>query len=84
MRNLNDEDPPDPQLMRLDNMLAAEGVSGPDISAAAQQQSAVAGDTEIQHADYKAKLAQIRRVYQQELEKYDQVKLQHFEFVCRF
>ena len=84
LRNLNDEDPPDPQLMRLDNMLAAEGVSGPDISAAAQQQSAVAGDTEIQHADYKAKLAQIRRVYQQELEKYDQVKLQHFEFVCRF
>ena len=77
------QDPPDPQLMRLDNMLAAEGVSGPDISAAAQQQSAVAGDTEIQHADYKAKLAQIRRVYQQELEKYDQVKL-HFEFVCRF
>merc|ERR1712212_421739 len=30
LRNLNDEDPPDPQLMRLDSMLIAEGVAGPD------------------------------------------------------
>ena len=28
LRNCNDEDPPDPQLMRLDNMLIAEGVAG--------------------------------------------------------
>ena len=28
MRNCNDEDPPDPQLLRLDNMLVAEGVAG--------------------------------------------------------
>ena len=28
LRNVNDEEPPDPQLMRLDNMLVAEGVSG--------------------------------------------------------
>ena len=27
-RNVNDEEPPDPQLMRLDNMLIAEGVAG--------------------------------------------------------
>ena len=31
-RNLDSEDPPDPQLMRLDNMLIAEGVTGPDKS----------------------------------------------------
>jgi hypothetical protein len=28
LRNVNEEEPPDPQLMRLDNMLIAEGVSG--------------------------------------------------------
>jgi hypothetical protein len=28
LRNVQDEEPPDPQLMRLDNMLIAEGVSG--------------------------------------------------------
>ena len=28
LRNVTDDDPPDPQLMRLDNMLIAEGVAG--------------------------------------------------------
>ena len=28
LRNCTDDEPPDPQLMRLDNMLIAEGVSG--------------------------------------------------------
>ena len=28
LRNVQDDDPPDPQLMRLDNMLVAEGVAG--------------------------------------------------------
>jgi pre-B-cell leukemia transcription factor 1 len=28
LRNCNDEEPPCPQLMRLDNMLVAEGVAG--------------------------------------------------------
>ncbi|KAG5840810.1 hypothetical protein ANANG_G00192590 [Anguilla anguilla] len=30
IRGAQEEDPPDPQLMRLDNMLLAEGVSGPE------------------------------------------------------
>ncbi|XP_032829057.1 pre-B-cell leukemia transcription factor 1-like isoform X2 [Petromyzon marinus] len=30
IRGAQDDDPPDPQLMRLDNMLLAEGVSGPE------------------------------------------------------
>ena len=29
-------------------------------------------DTAIEHSDYKAKLSQIRTIYQQEVEKYDQ------------
>jgi pre-B-cell leukemia transcription factor 1 len=29
LRNTQEEEPPDPQLMRLDNMLIAEGVAGP-------------------------------------------------------
>lgn len=30
IRNTQEEEPPDPQLMRLDNMLIAEGVAGPE------------------------------------------------------
>merc|ERR1719419_2034318 len=74
LRNLNDEDPPDPQLMRLDNMLIAEGVAGPDKggSATAPPTPAFSPETSIEHSDYKAKLGQIRKIYHQELEKYDQ------------
>merc|ERR1712045_557660 len=32
----------------------------------------MSGETSIEHADYKAKLTQIRSIYHQELEKYDQ------------
>merc|ERR1719245_2761382 len=50
LRNLNDEDPPDPQLMRLDNMLIAEGVAGPEkggvASAAANATAAAASSNE--------------------------------------
>ena len=28
LRNVQDDSPPDPQLMRLDNMLVAEGIMG--------------------------------------------------------
>lgn len=66
--------------MRLDNMLIAEGVAGPEkgggASAAATASAAAAGgqpDNAIEHSDYRAKLAQIRQIYHQELEKYEQV-----------
>lgn len=74
LRNLNEEDPPDPQLMRLDNMLIAEGVAGPDKGGSATAPPASLGspETSIEHSDYKAKLSQIRAIYHQELEKYDQ------------
>lgn len=65
--------------MRLDNMLLAEGVSGPEKgggSAAAAAAAAAAGsptDNSIEHSDYRAKLSQIRQIYHTELEKYEQV-----------
>ena len=67
LRNVNEEDPPDPQLMRLDNMLVAEGVVG------AEEQVRSTGDsTTITHPDYKNKLSQIRTIYSEEMEKYQQ------------
>uniref|UniRef100_H9G7X9 PBC domain-containing protein n=1 Tax=Anolis carolinensis TaxID=28377 RepID=H9G7X9_ANOCA len=64
--------------MRLDNMLLAEGVSGPEKgggSAAAAAAAAASGgssDNSIEHSDYRAKLTQIRQIYHTELEKYEQ------------
>lgn len=80
IRGAQEEDPPDPQLMRLDNMLLAEGVAGPEkgggsaAAAAAAAASGGAGDNSIEHSDYRAKLTQIRQIYHTELEKYEQVK----------
>jgi len=72
LRNVQDDCPPDPQLMRLDNMLVAEGIMGPDKGGAPPPQSMTQDGTAIEHADYKNKLAQIRAIYQQEVEKYEQ------------
>ena len=80
IRGAQEEEPPDPQLMRLDNMLIAEGVAGPEkgggSSAANAASQAVSGgnpENAIEHSDYRAKLAQIRQIYHTELEKYEQV-----------
>lgn len=63
-------------------MLIAEGVAGPEkgggAGAAASATAAASGgpgqpDNAIEHSDYRAKLAQIRQIYHQELEKYEQV-----------
>ena len=67
--------------MRLDNMLIAEGVAGPEkgggSSAAGTASQAVSSgpgaENAIEHSDYRAKLAQIRQIYHTELEKYEQV-----------
>ncbi|XP_019640729.1 PREDICTED: pre-B-cell leukemia transcription factor 1-like isoform X3 [Branchiostoma belcheri] len=85
IRGAQEDEPPDPQLMRLDNMLLAEGVAGPEKgggSAAAAAAAAASGidewgspgqaDNTIEHSDYRAKLAQIRQIYHTELEKYEQ------------
>ncbi|XP_078272146.1 pre-B-cell leukemia transcription factor 2-like [Rhinoraja longicauda] len=79
IRSGQEEDPVDPQLMRLDNMLLAEGVAGPEkgggsaaAAAAAAASGGVSPDNSIEHSDYRAKLAQIRQIYHTELEKYEQ------------
>ncbi|XP_072316828.1 pre-B-cell leukemia transcription factor 2 [Eucyclogobius newberryi] len=79
MRNAMEEEPQDPQLVRLDNMLLAEGVSGPEKgggAAAAVSAATSAGgmspDSSLEHSDYKSKLSQIRSIYHTELEKYEQ------------
>ena len=55
--------------MRLDNMLIAEGVAGPDkgggANAATNASAAVANEATIEHSDYRAKLTQIRTIYHQ-------------------
>ena len=53
LRSLDSEDPPDPQLMRLDNMLIAEGVVG-------KNNAGPSPEVTIQNSEYKAKLVQIR------------------------
>ncbi|XP_060786764.1 pre-B-cell leukemia transcription factor 3b isoform X3 [Neoarius graeffei] len=78
IRGAQEEDPPDPQLMRLDNMLLAEGVAGPEKGsgsaavAAAATASGSPTENSIEHSDYRAKLSQIRQIYHTELEKYEQ------------
>ena len=78
-----EDEPPDPQVVRLDNMLLAEGVAGPEkggSSASATAAAALGGlgsssgsESQVEHSDYRTKLAQIRQIYHQELEKYEQV-----------
>uniref|UniRef100_A0A673CST7 Uncharacterized protein n=1 Tax=Sphaeramia orbicularis TaxID=375764 RepID=A0A673CST7_9TELE len=78
IRGVQEEDPPDAQLMRLDNMLLAEGVAGPEkgggaaVAAAAAAAAGSITDNSIEHSDYRAKLTQIRQIYHTELEKYEQ------------
>lgn len=83
IRGIQEEDPPDAQLMRLDNMLLAEGVSGPEKrgrggpAAIAATSGGCPNDNSIEHSDYRAKLSQIRQIYHSELEKYEQVIFLH-------
>ncbi|XP_039723931.1 pre-B-cell leukemia transcription factor 4 isoform X2 [Pteropus medius] len=79
IRGIAEEGLPDAQLMRLDNMLLAEGVSRPEKrgrGAAAAAGAATPGGCPngngLEHSDYRAKLSQIRQIYHSELEKYEQ------------
>lgn len=66
VRNTSDDTPDDPQLMRLDNMLIAEGVAGPDRCVPQNSENSASDQ-----ADYRLKLSQIRESYKKELEKYE-------------
>ena len=70
-RNPPEDDPPDPQQLRLDRMLESEGVIGNDADAQLEGQLAASGDNTAEHGDYRAKLNQIRGIYHAELEKYN-------------
>ncbi|KAI1886072.1 hypothetical protein AGOR_G00210260 [Albula goreensis] len=79
MRSTQEEEPQDPQLVRLDNMLLAEGVAGPEKGggaaaavSAATSSGGMSPDSSLEHSDYKSKLSQIRNIYHTELEKYEQ------------
>ncbi|XP_068425666.1 pre-B-cell leukemia transcription factor 2 isoform X1 [Clinocottus analis] len=79
MRNAQEDDAQDPQLVRLDNMLLAEGVAGPEKGggaaaavSAATSSGGMSPDSSLEHSDYKSKLSQIRGIYHTELEKYEQ------------
>lgn len=75
MRSPPEDEPPDPQQLRLDRMLESEGVAGPEGSGSAAAVAAAAssgGNDSAEHSDYRAKLAQIRSIYHSELEKYNQ------------
>lgn len=75
IRGIQEEGPPDAQLLRLDNMLLAEGVSRPEKRGrgAAAAPGGRPSDRGLEHSGYRAKLSQIRQVYHSELEKYEQV-----------
>lgn len=60
-----EDQPEDPQLVRLDNMLVAEGVQGPE--------NVTTAEAGTDQADYKQKLQQIRHTYHEELNKYEEV-----------
>nr|XP_046263606.1 pre-B-cell leukemia transcription factor 1-like isoform X2 [Scatophagus argus]XP_046263616.1 pre-B-cell leukemia transcription factor 1-like isoform X2 [Scatophagus argus] len=68
----------DPQIMRLDNMLLAEGVAGLERGGASAAAVAVAAGgspndgSSLDHTEYREKLAHIRQMYHTELEKYEQ------------
>lgn len=79
IRGIKEVDGPDPQILRLDNMLLAEGVSGLERGGASAAAAAVAvaaggtpNDDGLQHSEYREKLAHIRQMYHSELEKYEQ------------
>lgn len=73
-RNVHDQcDPPDQNLMRLDNMLIAEGVTNQAGNAVTEATASGSNqDTMIENSEYKNKLAQIRKTYNEELTKYEQ------------
>jgi hypothetical protein len=59
----NIDDQPSEQLIRVDNMLIAEGIS--------EQNLSLTTNHSLDHTDYQTKLSQIRQVYKIELEKYE-------------
>ncbi|KAK2500145.1 hypothetical protein MC885_011380 [Smutsia gigantea] len=79
VRGIQEEGPPNAQLLRLDNMLLGRGVSklekrgrgGPGAASTATP-GGCPNDSSLEHSNYRAKLSQIQQLYCSELEKYEQ------------
>lgn len=73
-RSPSEDDPPDQQQLRLDRMLESEGVIGNEADGNLDAQLAAGGSGEnaAENGDYRQKLNQIRQIYHQELDKYNQ------------
>nr|XP_058919384.1 pre-B-cell leukemia transcription factor 4 [Kogia breviceps] len=74
-----EEGPPDAQLLKLDDMLLAEGVCRPEkqrrgaqVAADTATPGGCPNDNGLEHSGYRAKRSQIRQIYHSELEKYEQ------------
>ena len=65
---MHDPNPANPDLMRLDNMLIAENI----VESNGTPNNRIQDSTTIENAEYKKKLEQIQRIYQQEIEKHNQ------------
>uniref|UniRef100_A0A8C0CDI6 PBX homeobox 4 n=1 Tax=Balaenoptera musculus TaxID=9771 RepID=A0A8C0CDI6_BALMU len=70
IRGIPEEGPPDAQLLKLDNMLLAEGMCRPEKQGRRAQAAAgtatpggCPNDSGLEHSDYRAKLSQIRQIY---------------------
>ena len=86
-RNLNEDEGADPQLIRLDNMLLAEGICGPErlgsllgnaaltsgLSAASSSTGSDLQTSPNDNAEYRHKLASIRSSYQSDMAEYQEV-----------
>ncbi|XP_057346011.1 LOW QUALITY PROTEIN: pre-B-cell leukemia transcription factor 4 [Manis pentadactyla] len=76
---IQEEGPPSAQLVRLDNILLAGGVSklekrgrgGPGAAGTATP-GGCPNDNSLEHSDYRAKLSQIQQIYHSELERCEQ------------
>lgn len=62
-----EDEPPDPDLLRLDTMLAAEGIAGPEVTVSGASEGA------IDNADYRTKLGQIGQAYREQLGEYRKI-----------
>uniref|UniRef100_A0A3Q4M5R4 Uncharacterized protein n=1 Tax=Neolamprologus brichardi TaxID=32507 RepID=A0A3Q4M5R4_NEOBR len=63
IQGVQQEDPPDAQIMQLDNML---------LCSSGGRSRRNSDDGSLEHVDYKEKLSQIREIYHAELDKYEQ------------
>ena len=79
LRNMQDPNPPNPDLMRLDNMLIAEEIVEGNVP-----QNRIQDQTTIENAEYKNKLGQIQRIYKQEIEKINQGMGEHIFLILPF